>query len=230
MWCVLACFFNKLKVPVTNSSLWSALWILPGLLTGILLLLNPDDHNVPQLQGALGSSQGLWLSHHGTKGSSLTTTSDSDRSKTEASKKNLSPRVHRLPGNVKWVRPHGMGWKNTLPLGKKSLAEMNHSFGRKWTIHLEGIAWSRRCATQLIMASSIALQTIAALAIAALCAEEVNITSQSRVSTITDLDFTTSHLFANQYHRDRAEIKYNKRDGAVSSNFSNSLHCYCARR
>ena len=95
-------------MPVTNSSLWSALWILPGLLTGILLLLNPDDHNVPQLQGALGSSQGLWLSHHGTKGSSLTTTSDSDRSKTEASKKNLSPRVHRLPGNVKWVRPHGV--------------------------------------------------------------------------------------------------------------------------
>ena len=107
----LSMFLNKLKVPVTNSSVWSALWILPGLLTGILLLLNPDldDHNIPQLQGALGSSQGLWLSHHGTKGSSLTTTSDSDRSKTEASKINLSPRVHRLPGNVKWVRPHGMG-------------------------------------------------------------------------------------------------------------------------
>ena len=67
----LSMFLNKLKVPVTNSNVWSALWILPGLLTGILLLLNPDldDHNVPQLQGALGSSQGLWLSHHGTKGS-----------------------------------------------------------------------------------------------------------------------------------------------------------------
>ena len=30
------------------------------------------------------------------------------RNKTEASKKILSPRVHRLPGDVKWVRHHGM--------------------------------------------------------------------------------------------------------------------------
>ena len=34
---------------------------------------------------------------------------DSDRSKTEASKNFLSPRVHRSPGNVKWVWPHGIG-------------------------------------------------------------------------------------------------------------------------
>ena len=34
---------------------------------------------------------------------------DSDRSQREASKKFPSPRVHRSPGNVKWVRSHGIG-------------------------------------------------------------------------------------------------------------------------
>ena len=42
-----------MKMAVPNSSVLSALWILPGLLTGILLLLNPDldDQNVTQMQG-----------------------------------------------------------------------------------------------------------------------------------------------------------------------------------
>ena len=58
------------------------------------------------------------LSYHGTEGSSRTnccsvvtiqrSEPDSDWNKTEGSKKILSPRVHRLPGNVKWVQPHGM--------------------------------------------------------------------------------------------------------------------------
>ena len=62
------------------------------------------------------------LNYNGTEGSSLkqivvcgehpafrvNQAADIDRSKTEASKKIVSPGVHRLPGNVKWVRPHGM--------------------------------------------------------------------------------------------------------------------------
>ena len=34
---------------------------------------------------------------------------DSDRSKMEASKKIPSLRVHRSPGNVKWVQSHEIG-------------------------------------------------------------------------------------------------------------------------
>ena len=123
----LSMFLDKTKMPVPNSSISSALWILPGLLTGILLLLNPDldDHIVPTTAGnTTVSSHSSWFwSYHGTEGSSRTDCCSvvtiqrsastrqliSDRNKTEGSKKFLSPRVHRLPGNVKWVRPHGMG-------------------------------------------------------------------------------------------------------------------------
>ena len=61
------------------------------------------------------------LNYHGTEGSSLidccslvtihfqSQPADSDRSKTQASKKILvSPRVYMLQGNVKWVQPHCM--------------------------------------------------------------------------------------------------------------------------
>ena len=66
------------------------------------------------------------LSYHGTEGSSLMDCCSAVTIQSSASTRQLiatgsliknsrSPRVHRSPGTVKSVRPHGIVLKNTLP-------------------------------------------------------------------------------------------------------------------